>query len=439
MDIVKILLGLLGLNILVIAHELGHFIAAKAVGVKVEVFSIGWGPKLFSWRFKTFELALSALPLGGYCKMQGENESGAASQPGDMGYGSPWRRIAIAFSGPLFSILFAALLFGAMGMFSYSYTEISPKIRLTNAGAGQGLETGDIVQAVNGNPLENYADLQKIIIASSQKRLVFTILRQQETKEVTVTPQTDPENAIGFLPIEPFDSYVVINSIAENSAAARAGLVVGDTIKAIGGQTVYDAATVSDLVKKSQGALELHIERQGKEHTRQALPKANNEGVPVLGIAMQTAFRGPQKIQKGLNPIQAIGYGAKTIAESTVLYIKALSSLFGGEVKITKALSGPLKNSYFIGEAASQAAEVGARGFIGFMAYISLVLGIMNLLPIPLLDGGLIILYFVELIKGKAVSGAFIRIYQTLGLLVIGLLISLGLISDALFVAELGK
>ncbi|MBP7495877.1 MAG: site-2 protease family protein, partial [Spirochaetales bacterium] len=253
----KILLGLIGLGIVVFIHEFGHFLAAKLLGIGVEVFSIGWGKRLFSFQYKGTEYRISLLPIGGFCKLKGEeafnqnlsDEIGKDQlHPPDSFYAaSPWKRIVVAFSGPAFNLVSAIGAFTLVWFIGFSYPTFSNRIILESdypSGYSErfpakegGLQTGDEIIAINGTPIETYRDIQEIVSRSPGKPLTFTYKREGKIGEAVIIPDLNKDTGAGRIGVYAWIPPI-IEEVRKDSSAYIAGLKKGDVILQVDGEEV---------------------------------------------------------------------------------------------------------------------------------------------------------------------------------------------------------
>jgi regulator of sigma E protease len=420
--IITIILGILGLSILVIVHELGHLICARAAGIKVEAFSVGWGPKLIAFKWKDIEWMISALPLGGYCKMAGEGRIALHElKEGDMYYGSAWRRLVAVIGGPLFSLAFAFLIAFGLGLTVSEVSATGNKIIVTDNTATQ-FRTGDEIIRINNKKIHEANDWMRIMAISARKTLNITVMRNGEPVSF--------REYIGLAPtgqaIIPVQSWVepVITGFAPGSAAEAAGFTTGDLITAINNQPVANAYSLARLIAAGNGApLTISYLRDGEAFVKTVTPHFNEEyHIYQLGIELSGAMK-PLPFHKRLT------YGISNFFYTLSLYMKSLSDLFHG-AKISEAISGPIQTTYLIGQIAQNSIGVDIRNIFSVLSFISLALGIMNLLPIPLLDGGLIVLYLIEWVRGKISGPTVMKAYQIAGVIFIGILFFFALKSD---------
>jgi regulator of sigma E protease len=456
MLVVKILLGLVGLGVVVFVHELGHFIAARLVGIGVEAFSIGWGKPVLAKKIGGVEYRLGMFPIGGYCKMRGENEfteawenrrSGVAQDPGTFFGARPAARILVSFAGPLFNLLFAMLVFTVIWGAGFEFTTMGNRIVLVSdvfpgenyPAERSGLKTGDRIVEINGRPVENYRDIQGLIAVNAEKRLHFTVLRedadgQSKKLDLYIEPEMEKSTGAGRIGVY-FWADPVVESVAPDSPAERAGLKPGDRIVSVNREPLlYSVALLKflDSGETRPEALAIQAERGG-ELVNMELAVPEDEAAPI-GIAWKTlTYSTPRYSVAG-----AIAKGSSEMWDTLAVSVRSIALLFRG-VDLTKAVSGPVRVTYMTGEIAadsfSQSAGMGLRSTANFLALISIALAVMNLLPLPVLDGGMIVLFLIEMFRRRPLNPRFIAAYQTTGMVLIGALMLFAVFGDILFLA----
>jgi regulator of sigma E protease len=450
MIMVKILLGLVGLGIVVFVHELGHFLAARAMGIEVEAFSIGWGKAFLKKKIGGVEYRLSVFPIGGYCKMKGENdlrdaEKGAefTPEPGGFYAAPPFRRVVVAFAGPLFNVLFAVAVFSVIWGIGFEMPTLENRIVLVSDISGDmdypataaGLRTGDRIIEIDGKSCENYQDVQQAVALNPDRALPFTVLRDNKIINLTVTPAMDRETAMGKIGVY-FWTDPVVGRVIPDSPAARAGLQQGDRIVTIEGVDFpYSAALAAIFASREEapGAVSVEWERSGHRYAG-TLDLAQTG---TLGIEWQLpVYKTPRYGLFG-----AIAKGASETWTTFASSVKSLTFLFKG-IDFTKAVSGPVRITYMAGDIAAsgfaESAGSGLRSLAEFLAFISIALCVMNLLPLPVLDGGLILLFLVEIVRRRPVPPRVVAVFQTFGIVLIGGLMLFALFGDILFLVNQG-
>jgi regulator of sigma E protease len=447
----KIILGLFGLGIVVFVHELGHFLAARLVGIDVEAFSIGWGRPIVKKKIGAVEYRLGMFPLGGYCKMKGENEFQEAWENKNKEIGpdrgsffaaSPARRIVVSFAGPLFNLIFAILVLSLIWGLGFEIETLSNRIVLVsevNRGAHfpadeAGLQSGDRIIEINGRRTPYYHDVQENIAVNPEKLLPLTVDRDGEILHISVKPSLDKKTGAGKIGVY-FWTDPVIDKVAEGAPAMAAGLRAGDRILRVNGEPVLHSVDFLGFLEDKPPLLLVDYERDGEERQARLVPLYSENGEANLGISYGTIrYRTPVlSFPAGL--AKGVGEAWKTL----VVSLRSLSLLFRG-VDLTQAVSGPVRITYMVGDIATegfgQSFADGIRSMMDFLALISIALCIMNLLPLPILDGGMIVLFLLELIKRKPLHPRFIAVFQTLGAILIFGLMIFAVFGDILYLAR---
>ncbi|MFN2312127.1 MAG: RIP metalloprotease RseP [Spirochaetia bacterium] len=449
---VNVVIGLIGLGIVVFFHELGHLAAAKAVGIRVEAFSIGWGRKLISRQWGETEYRLSVFPFGGYCKMRGEEMLSTAleqdsptipKEHGSFYAAQPWKRILVVAAGPFMNVVFSVLVLSIVWFVGFTVQSFENRIILVSEydqtvsempADMAGLETGDRIVAIDGSPVESYRDIQQSIVTRPNTELRLKVERRGQQRQLTVTPRLDSSTGAGQIGIYPWIEPVV-GSVRDGSGAHLAGLQPGDRILAVNGQEVEHSIVLSQVLNEGRGPVELLVQRQdgGREELR-VTPSERDNGDREIGVAFQSlSLPSPN-----LGPLGAVGRGFEETLRTTQLYIRSLALLFSG-VDLQQAVAGPVRITYLVGEVATEGFAVGfldgVVALFNFLSLLSIALFIMNLLPIPALDGGQILLFLFELIVRKELSPKLVYRYQMVGTVLILSLIGFALFSDILFLS----
>jgi regulator of sigma E protease len=447
---VKIVLGLVGLGVVVFVHELGHFLAARFSGIGVEAFSIGWGKPVLKKKIGKVEYRLGIFPIGGYCKMKGENEFAEAwensrdKRPPDktLFYGAhPVKRILTAFGGPFFNFVFAVLVLSVV--WGAGFDVESPENRivlLSDIEGGSypsdqgGLRSGDRIIEIGGNKISTYRDIQENIALNPGKNLAVTVERNSETVPLILVPNLDKSGAgkIGVY----YWTDPVLSAVIPGSPAEKAGLKAGDRMLGMNGSPLPYTVAVFRIFKNEQPeSFSIEYERNGEIHTAEVSGVQYRAGNPELGVEYAfLKFRTPP-----LPPPAALAAGAREAVKTFVVSLKSLALLFQG-IDLTQALSGPARITYMVGDAAAQSFGHGlGTGFStagSFLSLISIALCFMNLLPLPILDGGLIVLSALEWIRRKPLHPRFVSAFQTAGVIIIFGLMIFSLFNDILFFAR---
>ncbi|PPZ93940.1 RIP metalloprotease RseP [Acinetobacter ursingii] len=441
-----IVAAILLLGPLIAIHEFGHYWVARKLGVKVLVYSIGFGPTLLKWTSKKsgIQYQLSALPLGGYVKMLDEREGNVAEA--DLPYAfnrqSPWKRIAIVAAGPLINLLFAIVLFWIL--FLPSQEQLNTRIGkvLPNTPAAQvDLHVGDKVLTVDGEQTPTWEKLNFALVdrAGETGQILMTVDRDGTQKSVALPihnflkdQSQSALDILGFLPYRP-QMPAVIHQLSEDGAAIRQGMKVGDQILSINGIKMNDWFDVVDVVQKSpEKLLNIDVLRNGQMVHLQVMPqgKRDNMGNTTgrLGVQSNPAkVNIPNDYKQTIqyNPAQALGMAVDKTTQISGMILNSIVKMFRGLIGLEN-LSGPIT----IAKVAGQSAEMGWQTFISFMALMSVSLGILNLLPIPMLDGGHLVYYFIEAIRGKPVSEQIQMMGLKIGMVLLGSMMLLALFND---------
>ena len=441
---------IVALGLLITAHEYGHFYVARRCGVKVERFSIGFGKAI--WRKvgqDGTEYVIAMIPLGGYVKMLDERVEDVPDNLKAQAFNrkSGWQRIAIVAAGPIANFIFAiiALYF----MYLIGVPSLKPVITSTTPGtAAAQIQVTEPMQvtAISGQPVRNWEEVNLALVGHiGDDSLTLSLaplngLQGLDTDTRTYTLDTrqwrfDPEKespitALGLGVYRPaIEPQIAL--ISEGSAAAKSDLKVGDTLVAINGQQYTDWQAFVDIIQHSANVpVELTVRRNGEQFAISVTPASvkNSDGkdVGVLGVSpAQAQWPENMRLQLEYGPIESFAIAADKTWQLVVVSFKMIGKLFTGDVSV-KNLSGPIS----IAQGAGNSANYGLVYFLGFLALISVNLGIINLLPLPVLDGGHLLYYFVEVITGKPVSEKVQEIGFRFGAALLLMLMSIALFND---------
>lgn len=447
----SIILGIIGLGFIVFIHELGHFLIAKKCGVFVESFSIGMGPVLLHKEFHDTDCRLSLIPLGGYCGMKGQKDFQLALEENqdsirgdkDSFYGvSPLKRALIAFAGPLSNFIFAIIAFTIISMIGYSYYSSENKIILASdiypqmhsIAKESGLLTGDKIISIDSNPTPYFNDIYEDISLSPQKELVVKVLRNNQELEFSVTPELNKETGAGVIGIISWTDPI-IESVEKDTPADIVGLKSGDIILSIDDIPVKNTAEYKQLISNKE-YFSLKVLRDNKEIYIPEIQPTKTENSVSLGII----FKSIKLKSKTYSFFPAIYQGTKETIRYFVLSLKSIGLLFKG-VDISKAVSGPLRITVMLGDTAKQGFSagfsIGVVSILNLLALISLSLFIMNLLPIPILDGGLILFAIIEFFIKKPISPKIQYYVQFIGIAFILILFVIAMFGDISYLRNL--
>ncbi|MGO2135245.1 MAG: RIP metalloprotease RseP [Marinobacter sp.] len=443
MQIIQTIFALaLTLGILVTLHEYGHFWVARRCGVKVLRFSVGFGKPLFSWydRHGT-EFAIAAIPLGGYVKMLDEREGPVPDELKDQAFTSkaPSRRIAIAAAGPAANFIFAIFAYWLLGV--VGVTHVAP---IVGDVAGQsvaqkvGLREGMEIYAIDGHRVSSWRDVNMRILERAGEQGQITLGVSEGGARGTLSGELggwglsdeapDPIGEFGIVPWRP-DVPAVLGQISEGGRAQTAGLQAGDRILAVNDAPVGNWFELVEFIRNApEQALALTVERAGAEQSVQITPaekkQDNGEVIGFVGAGV-AAISWPDNVLREVRygPLAAIPIALDETWADTRLTLVAIKKMVTGLLSPSN-LSGPIT----IARVAEASVTSGFEDFVRFLAYLSVSLGILNLLPVPVLDGGHIVYYTIEAIRKKPLSDGV----QALGLR-IGMAMILTLMVFALY------
>lgn len=416
----NILAVIVVLGLLVTFHEFGHFWVARRCGVKVLRFSVGFGKPLWSRVDRQgTEYAIAAIPLGGYVKMLDEREAPVPENQLHQAFNrkSVWQRIAIVAAGPIANFLLAIVAYWAL--FVAGTTVVSPMVGSIvpdSPAAEAGLSNGDEIVAIQGDDVRSWEDINlKLVSIIGFSGELDIDARAEGATDVQrfALPVTDylvrqdppqPLQTLGITPWQP-ELPAVLGQVVSGEAAEQAGLMAGDTMVAIDGEPVDDWLHFVNFVRGNPGeTLRLTYERDGEQTTVNLTPGRNSldTGVEIGYIgAGAEQVEWPAAFQREIRygPIEAVGQALSRTGEMTLLTIDAIRKMLVGLISPSN-LSGPIT----IAQVSGDSARAGMEAFVGFLAYLSISLGVLNLLPIPVLDGGHLLYYFMEVVRGRPVS-----------------------------------
>jgi len=430
--LITIIAGIVMLSILVFVHELGHFCVAKLSGVKVLKFSIGFGPKLLSRHWGDTEYLICAIPLGGYVQMLGEGSSADAELTEEEKAFSfaekpVSRRLAIVAAGPLMNLILPFLVLPVsylVGVQLPAYYEQPPcvgHVIADSAAANAGFVDGDCIAEVNGRSLTSWNDANKALLGSAGESLIFKIKRQQETFYANFPEENDSLEGLQALGLMP-QQAALVGGLAPDMPAVAAGMQVGDRILRVNGLDISSWYDLRPAIQQLDGGdVAVTIERDGQLVELSITPKLQEEsGDYLVGISPMT-----ETVEKRFGFIEAGRAGAKRSLELIELTLVFIEKLFTGNVS-AKNIGGPIT----VVQVAGQAAQTDLSAILSVLAFISIQLGILNLLPIPILDGGHIFFYFFEIVFRRPLSMWAREVAQQIGLILLVMLMVLAFYND---------
>ncbi|WP_339881714.1 RIP metalloprotease RseP [Vreelandella maris] len=442
----NILAVIVVLGLLVTFHEFGHFWVARRCGVKVLRFSVGFGKPLWSRVDRQgTEYAIAAIPLGGYVKMLDEREAPVPEDQLDQAFNrkTVWQRIAIVTAGPIANFLLAIVAYWAL--FVAGTTVVSPmvgSVAPNSPAAEAGLTHGDEIVAIQGDEIRSWEELNLKLVSIIGFSGGLEIDARSEGANASqryVLPVTDylvrqdppqPLQTLGITPWQP-EFPAILGQVVSGEAAEQAGLMAGDRMVAINGEPVDDWMHFVNIVRGNPDkTLELTYERDGKRATVDLTPGRNSldTGVEIGYIgAGAEQVEWPAAFQREIRygPVEAVGHALSRTGEMTLLTVDAIRKMLVGLISPSN-LSGPIT----IAQVSGDSARAGMEAFIGFLAYLSISLGVLNLLPIPVLDGGHLFYYFMEVVRGRPVSEKTQAVGLRIGLAMVGTLMLMALYFD---------
>ncbi len=401
---------IIALGALIFVHELGHFLLAKRAGIFVEVFSLGFGPRIAGLKVGETDYRISAFPLGGYVKMRGE-------EPGESGSADPrsfcakgvWTRAKVILFGPLMNLILCLVLMPVVFMIGRAqpaYLEQPPVVTAVKSGSpaeAAGLREGDRIVSVDGAAAEAWEEVLNKILLGAKGTLTLGVQRGDELLQTPVAVEELPEIKGGYVGIEPMlflGSEPRIDGVRPGGAAERAGLKPGDLVVSFGGNPVNDWLDLTRMVNDTQGReTPVVVERGGKQLQERVTPTFNKDfGRYVIGIS-KDRMSGIPMVVKQYGLVDAVKKGFQENWKLTKLTFEVLGRLLSFKLSY-KVLGGPI----IIAKTSAAAAASGLASFLYFLAFLSLQLAILNVLPIPVLDGGQLLFLGLEAIRRKPLS-----------------------------------
>jgi regulator of sigma E protease len=424
------------IGILVFIHELGHFLAARLSGIHTDIFSFGMGPRLFGFnRINGFSFGklndwkgdgycdyrVCAFPIGGYVKVAGMIDESMDTEwtksepkPWEFRSKNVWKKLFVLSAGVIMNILLAFFIYAGI-----SFVQGKTILKTTTVGYVQdsslaktiGLQPGDKILSINNNPVNSWEDvLEKLALKDLGNNRTITLERQGKKETIHVEGKQLLKAITGTIPLGlvPENTYIVIGNVLPNSNAEKAGLTNGDTIIAINGEEINAFSELTGILKKHKnGTVTLTWKRGDKLITKQA----NVDKTGKLGFAPVIANTSPiEKQSYGL--IGSLEEGAKKTVGFAMMFINSVKQIFAGNISAKESLGGPI----MIAKGARDYAQMGAVAFLNFIAMLSITLAIINILPIPALDGGHIVFVIIEAIIGKELPLKFKIAVQNVGI-----------------------
>ncbi|MBI5971404.1 MAG: RIP metalloprotease RseP [Deltaproteobacteria bacterium] len=419
------------LGVLIFIHELGHFAVAKLGGVGVEKFSLGFGPRLAGVKTKETDYMVSLVPLGGYVKMVGGDFGEEQTDPADRHrsfiHKPIYIRVLIVAAGPFMNLALALFLLplifmigvpvpaflGAPAFVGY----VTPK----GAAAKAGIKAGDVIASIDGEKIKDWEGVMTAPAFSAGKLYRLTVLRGSSALNLTVTPAVREDAYAGYAGILP-PMPPVIGEVTKGNPAKEAGIIAGDEITMIDGVPISHWAELEAHIQKDGGRKKTFtVKREGKAMDIVLAPKFDKDADKyIVGI-----IRKEETVKRFYGFFEGVDKGVKSAVNMTGQLFVVIKGLFTGKFSL-KTLGGPIQ----IAQVAGKAAQTGLSQFLTLVAFLSLQLGIINLFPIPVLDGGHILFFAIEAVKGSPLSEKFMSIAQQVGVALIVILMALVTYND---------
>jgi regulator of sigma E protease len=404
------------LGVIIVVHEAGHLLVAKAFGVRVLTFSVGFGRRLWGFRRGETEYRLSLVPLGGYVRLGGENPDEVSDDPREFLNKPRWQRILVYLAGPAMNVLLAIVLVAGLfmaGIEVMSLPDMPPLIsgvEPASSAAQAGLQRGDLIVKVKGEAVEDWNKVAFALLAAPDRPVPLTVRRGDRTFEAVVTPRRVPRYDMGdFAGLLPSIRPQIIRVI-DGGPAAAAGFRPGDEIRAVDGRPLLDSKAFVDAIAGKAGQrVDVQVVRDGQTIVVPVVPK-NEGGAGKIGV--QIGFY--QRYSPGKAIVESVRYNMQTVEDT----FRILGKIFTRELSAKGALAGPI-------EIAAQSGNAARRGFkdlLLLMGFISMSIAIMNLMPIPILDGGQIFILGVEGVIRRDLSMRLKEIISQVGFVMILLL-----------------
>ncbi len=433
---------IIAISVLVAVHEYGHYIVGRWAGMKVLRFSIGFGKPLITWvRGKDqTEYCISSIPLGGYVRFLDSREGDIAPEDEGRAFDQRpvWKRILVLLAGPVFNFIFAIFAYWVIFVSGIpSLVPVVGEVEESSYAAEAGLEYGDKILAVGD---ETPADWETALIAildqlvsdgevvfrveseNGVERLATLTVGDDDTSDLTEPGQLFP--GLGFVPWQP---QADVNEISEGGAAAGVDLAVGDRIVAINDEPISSAGAMIERIIESPGIpVALSVLRDGQTHDVVVVPTPTEINGQTIGrIGITTAGYGDRLYNQKYSATESVGRSIDKTWTTMGFTVRMLGRMLTGDVSV-KNISGPISIAQFVG----QSAERGFNFYVSILALVSISLGILNLLPIPVLDGGQIVYQTVEWVKGSPMSERAQILGQQVGILALILLMSFAFYND---------
>jgi len=434
-----VLAFIIALALLITVHEFGHFLVARKLGIKVEKFSIGFGRALFSWRSRDreVEFVIAAIPLGGYVKMLGEQESDVPISDKDRERAFDaqpvWKRFCIAVAGPFSNFLFAIAAYMLAGWMGQQV--IPPVVGLVHPGSAAeqaGILVGDRIDSIEEGAVHSWGEVEEIIRDNIGNKIHIMVTRAGNdlTFEVKL-PSIEAEPLLTDVSVESLGigpgMDIKIVSIVRDSPSERSGLKKGDRIMRIQGVSVVSIRSLIQKIRESAGKqIILSVQRAGQTLNVEVEPEDAGEGHGRIGAQLAAEPLQKPELYR-MSFIDGIAYGFNRTWDITSMTLEMLGKMLTASIS-PKNLGGPIA----IAQLAGKTAAMGFVAFLSFLGLVSVNLGVINLLPVPVLDGGQVVYLGLEKIRGRPLSIKFMERTQIVGIALLGLLMIFAFYNDIL-------
>lgn len=436
---------IVAIALLIAVHEFGHFIVARKLGIKVEKFSIGFGPSLISWwsRDREVQYVIAAIPLGGYVKMLGETPSeqgdDAKQQLSDeeraraFDVQPPWKRASVAVAGPLFNFFFAILAYMSIGWIGQMVMPpVIGSIAPASIAEQSGLLEGDIIRSLNGSPVHSWVQVEEKMKQVAGDNAEIEVDRNGALVPLDFylpSPEQDAllinvsESALGIFP----GVKVVVDSVAAGSAAQQGGVLSGDQILQAQGEPVTNIRDLIGIIRQKSGEpLSLQVQRNETFLNLTVIPAVDESGFGRIGVRLASSpIVDPVLYRMGV--VEGLFFGFERTWQMTTMTIEVLGKMVTSAIS-PENLGGPIA----IAQLAGKTAELGLISFMSFLALISVNLAVLNLLPVPVLDGGHLAYIALEKVRGKPLSQTTMERTQVIGIGLIVVLMLFAFYNDLL-------
>jgi regulator of sigma E protease len=380
------------LGVIIIVHEAGHLMVAKAFGIRVMTFSIGFGTSLFSVRRGETEYRISAVPLGGYVRLGGENPEESTGDPREFMSRPRWQRVLVYLAGPTMNVVLAIGLFAALFMVGIEVPNLPDAPALIGAvepgssAAAAHLQRGDLITRVNGEPAPSWQEVSMALLTSPEKPVTLQVKRGDQLVAATITPRRVPRYETGdFAGLFPM-LRPQVTEVAPGQPAAAAGFRAGDEIRAVDGVPVADSRDFINAIEKRAGQrIQVQIVRNGETLVLPVVPRLDGK---VARIGVSVGLFRFQRYPPGRALVESVNYNIQIVRET----FQILGKIFRREMSPRGALAGPIE----IAKQSGDAARTGFKNLLHLMGFLSISIALLNLMPIPILDGGQIFILLVE-------------------------------------------